>query len=115
MAALDTDDLAYLRTKLGSTVNEDTNPEVVDDLQERYDRLGDVKLVAAEVLRQRMADIADVQNNPLNYTIPGDYSQNAADNAAFLAKMLAEVEAEAGVPGGSIMTAVQPACRRWGR
>lgn len=107
------EELAYLRTKLGSTVNEDTFPEVVDDLETRFARLQDVRLVAVEVLRQRLADIADVANNPLNYTIPGDYSQDASANVEFLTKMLAEAEQDAGVPGSSTMTSISPKDDRW--
>jgi hypothetical protein len=109
------DELAYLRTKLGSTVNEDTNPDIVDDLETRYDRLGDVRLVAVEVLRQRLADIADALNNPLNFSIPGEYSQDASGNIAYLTRMLADVEQEAGVPGDSVMTSVSPRNDRWCR
>lgn len=107
------DELAYLRTKLGSTVNDETNPEVIDDLETRFTRLQDVGLVAVEVLRQRLADISDVQNNPLNYTIPGEYSQDASNNIAYLTKMLADAEQEAGVPGSSVVTSVSPGDNRW--
>jgi hypothetical protein len=106
---------AYLRGKLGSTVNEDTDPDVVDDLEDRYLRLGSVQLVAVEVLRQRLADIADVANNPLNFTVVGEYSQDSSGNVAFLQRMLNEAEQEAGVPGSSTMTAVQPGRGRWSR
>lgn len=109
------DELAYLRTKLGSQVNEDTNPAYVEDLEERYARLQDVKLVVVEVLRQRLADIADPLENPLNFTVVGEYSQNGADNVAFLTRLLADVEQEAGVPGGSTAVAVQPGTNRWSR
>lgn len=115
MPTLTEDDLAYLRTKLGSTVNDETNPAVVDDLQVRYDRLGDVKLVVVEVLRQRIADIADIDNNPLNYTIPGEYSRDASGNMEFLRRMLSDAEQEAGVPGSSVMVAVPPGRTTWNR
>ena len=113
--AFTADELAYLRTKLGSTVDEDLFPDVVDDLETRFTRLQDVRLVAVEVLRQRLADIADLQNNPLNYTIPGDYSQDASGNVAYLTRMLADVEQEAGVPGSSTVIGVPPADDRWRR
>lgn len=109
------EELAYLRTKLGSTVNDDTNPEVIEDLETRFARLQDVSLVAIEVLRQRLADIADVQNNPLNFTVVGEYSQDASNNIAYLTKMLAEAEGEAGVPGSSVVTGISPADDRWRR
>lgn len=113
MASFTDDDLAYLRTKLGSSVNETTNPDVVSDLEDRYDRLGDVKLVVVEVLRERLADIADALNNPLNFTVVGEYSQDASGNVAFLTRALADAEQDAGVPGDSVMTAVQPGPSRW--
>jgi hypothetical protein len=109
------DQLAYLRTKLGSTVNDGTDPDVVDDLEDRFLRLGSVQLVAVEVLRQRLADIADLQNNPLNFTVTGEYSQDSSANVAFLQRMLNDAEQEAGVPGSSTMTAVQPGRSRWSR
>jgi hypothetical protein len=113
--AFSDDELAYLRTKLGSTVNEDTNPAVVDDLETRFDRLHDVKLVVVEVLRQRLADIADAAENPLNFTVVGEYSQDASANVAFLEKMLARAEQEAGVAGLSTVVGVEPADDRWRR
>lgn len=113
--AFTADELAYLRTKLGSTVDEDTNPAVVEDLEDRYTRLGSVQLVVVEVLRQRIADIADVQNNPLDFTVVGEYSQDASKNVEFLQRMLSDAEQEAGVPGSSVMIAVQPGPGRWAR
>lgn len=113
--AFTAEELAYLRTVLGSTVNEDTNPEVVEDLEDRFLRLQDVKLVAVEVLRQRIADIADVQNNPLNFTVVGEYSQDASGNIAYLKALLAQVESDAGVSGGSTLIGVPPADDRWRR
>ena len=115
MAALTEDDLAYLRTKLGSSVNDETNPAVVDDLQVRYDRLGSLQLVVVDVLRQRLADIANPLENPLSYTIPGEYGQDASGNVTFLTKALAQAEQEAGVPGSSVMVAVPPGRTTWNR
>lgn len=107
--------LAYLRTKLGSTVNEDTDPDVVSDLEDRYLRLGSAELVAVEVLRQRLADVSDIANNPLNFNVSGEYSQDSSANVAFLQRMLSETEEEAGVPGSSTLIAVPPGRSRWGR
>lgn len=115
MAAFTEEDLAYLRTKLGSSVNETTNPDLVTDLEDRYDRLGSVQLVVVEVLRERLANIADIQNNPLNFTVVGEYSQDASANVAFLTRALADAEQDAGVPGSSVMVAVQPGPGRWAR
>lgn len=113
--AFTADELAYLRTKLGSTVNEDTNPDVVEDLEDRYARLQDVKLVAVEVLRQRVADISNVLENPLQFSISGEYSQDASAGLPWLLKMLAEAEQDAGVPGASVMTSISPSDDRWRR
>lgn len=109
------EELAYLRTKLGSTVNEDTNPAVVEDLETRFDRLQDVRLVAVEVLRQRVADISNVLENPLQFTIPGEYGQDASAGLPWLLKMLSETEQEAGVPGSSTVTGISPTDDRWRR
>jgi len=109
-------DLAYLRTRLGSTVNEDTNPEVTDDLEERFARLLSLPLVVVEVLQQRLADVANAAENPLNYTIPGEYSQDASANVAFLKEALADARDEAGVNApGSLLTAVRAPRSRWRR
>jgi hypothetical protein len=115
MAAFTEEDLAYLRTKLGSSVNEETNPDFVDTLQEIYDRVGTLQLTVVEVLRTRLATIADPLANPLNYTIVGEYSQDGSANVAFLKAALAQAEEDAGVPGGSTLTAVPPGPNRWGR
>jgi hypothetical protein len=115
MASFTEEELAYLRSKLGSTVNETTNPDVVTDLEDRYDRLDSVQLVVVEVLRERLADIADILNNPLNFTVVGEYSQDASKNVDFLTRALADAEQEAGVPGGSVAVAVQPGPHRWSR
>lgn len=115
MAAFTEEDLAYLRSKLGSSVNETTNPAIVEDLEDRYDRLGTLQLVVVEVLRERLASIADIENNPLNFTVVGEYSQDASKNVEFLKSALADAEQEAGVPGGSVMVAVQPGPNRWAR
>lgn len=116
MAAFTDDDLAYLRARLGSIVNEDTNAAYVDELQDRYDRLGTVPLVVVEVLQQRLADIADPLTNPLNFNIVGEYSQDGSGNAAFLKQALADAMNEAGVtPPGSTLTAVRAPRSRWRR
>lgn len=65
MADLTDSDLAYLSTVLGSDLDE-------GDLQERYDRLGDTRKVASEVLDIRYADLLA---KPDSFTIPGEYSE----------------------------------------
>jgi hypothetical protein len=110
------EELAYLRTRLGSTVNEDTNPEVIADLEDRQARLHTPALIVVEVLQQRLADIANAAENPLNYTIPGEYSQDASANVAFLKEALADARDEAGVDApGSLLTAVRAPRSRWRR
>jgi len=113
MATLTDDDLAYLRTWLGSIVNADTNAAYVDSLQEIYDRRGTLLLVVVDTLRERLANIADPFNNPLSYNIAGEYSQDGSANVAFLTKLLSRAEQEAGVPGQSVMTSATPADDRW--
>lgn len=108
------DELAYLRSRLGSTVNEDTNPDVVEDLEDRYTRLQSVPAVVLEVLRQQLADL--ITGGPLQFAIPGDYSQDASNNVALLQKAISQAADEAEDPtGGSVLHAVPPACSRWGR
>lgn len=114
MAAFTEEDLAFLRSRLGSTVNDDTNPDVVEGLQERYDRIGTLPGVVLEVLRQQLADY--VTGGPLQFSIPGDYSQDASNNIALLQRAISDAEAEAEDPGAeSVMHAVAPPCSRWSR
>lgn len=113
--AFTAEQIAYLRTRLGTVVDEDTNPTLVENLEERYDRLGTVQLVAVEVLRERLADIANALANPLSFSISGEYSQDSAANVPFLKSMLALAEQEAGVPGSSLAVAVPPGPGRWRR
>jgi hypothetical protein len=113
--AFTADELAYLQTRLGSSVDEDLNPTLVEDLETRYDRLGTAPLVAVEVLRIRLATIADPLNNPLNFTVPGEWSQDSTANVAFLREMLRLAEQDAGVPGSSVVTGISPPDDRWRR
>lgn len=113
--AFTADQLAYLRTRLGTTVDEDANPSVVENLEDRYARLGSVQLVVVEVLEERLADIANPLENPLNFNISGEYSQDGSANVAFLKQALSDAQQEAGVPGSSTLTAVQPGRGRWRR
>lgn len=73
--------LAYYRSKLGTTIDE-------VDLQARYDRLGDDRLVAAEVLDQR---VADALLKPLSFTIPGEYAEDRTKNLDLLTVRAREV------------------------
>jgi hypothetical protein len=67
--ALTTEELAYLRSELGTDIDQ-------VDLQERHDRLGNVQAVAAEVVRERLATVI---NAPTSFTIPGAYSESRSD------------------------------------
>jgi hypothetical protein len=108
------DDLAYLRSRLGSTVNEDTNADVVDDLEDRYARLQSLPRVVLEVLRQQLADL--ITGGPLQFSIPGDYSQDASNNVALLTKAVNQAAEEAEDPTvGSVLQAVRPPRSRWAR
>jgi hypothetical protein len=113
--AFTADEIAYLQTRLGSAVNEDTNPTLIDDLETRYARLGTAPLVAVEVLRIRLANIADPFGSPLQYAISGEYSQDGSNNVAFLKDMLRRAEEDAGLPdsSGGVLTSVPPADDRW--
>lgn len=112
--AFTADELAFLRSRLGSTVNEDTNPTVVEDLEDRFTRLQSLPKVVLEVLRQQLADL--VTGGPLQFSIPGDYSQDASNNVALLTKAVNQAAEEAEDPTvGSILQAVPPPRSRWRR
>lgn len=97
MAALTEDQLALARVELGTELNE-------DDLQERYDRLGnDLPLAIVEVLRQRLADLLAA---PASFSTP-DYSQTTTENIKALVAQIAELNS-AGSGGLSVVRVVQP-------
>lgn len=79
--ALTDDQVAYYKANLGSTIDE-------VDLEARYTRLGDDRLVAAEVLDQR---VADALLKPLSFTIPGDYAEDRSKNIELMAAKAREV------------------------
>jgi hypothetical protein len=109
-------DLAYLRGKLGTTVDETTNPVLIDDLETRYARLGTLPLVALEIVRERLADIANAAENPLSFTVVGEYSQDGSKNLPALEALVHELENEAGVhPAYSTLRSAPPARSRWRR
>lgn len=112
--AFDVGQLAYLRSRLGRTVDEDTNPEVVDALQVRYDRLLSVQAVVLEVLREQLANL--LMGGPLQFSIPGDYSQDASNNVALLQQAITMAANEAQDEAGAAVLHAVPAPRsRWGR
>ena len=59
--------VAQLQAELGTSLD-------FEDLTARYERLADLDAVITEVLRIRLADI---NAGPTNFTIPGEYSQDA--------------------------------------
>lgn len=96
----------YLETRLGSPLD--------DDIEDRLTRLGgpgNEPAVAVEVLEIRLANL---QRNPLQFSIPGDYSEDRSNNVALLKKALADAQQDDG-SGPSILVAVPPAPSRWGR
>lgn len=64
--ALSAPDIAFLKAELGATVD-------LADLQTRHARLGDVRAVAAEVVRERFAALLA---GPSSFSIPGVYSES---------------------------------------
>ena len=85
------DELAYLRGRLGSTIDE-------DDLDERYARVGNVPAVAAEVLRERLSDLLD---QPTSFALSGVYSESNAGRIAELKSVIFECDADAGILKGA--------------
>lgn len=77
------DQLAYLRSELGP----DTTAE---EVQARWERHGDVRLVVAEVVRERLAALVA---GPAQFSLSGVYSQNAAENIKALREQLQRVVA----------------------
>ena len=96
MALLTDDQLALARVELGTDMDE-------DDLQERYDRLGDLTAAIAEVLRQRLADLLAA---PASFNTP-DYSQTTTENIKALTAQIERVGV-AGVAGPSVVRIVSP-------
>jgi hypothetical protein len=87
MADISDDDLDALHALVAT----DTDDGGVDDgdLFDRYDRLGNIYLVAQEILNIRLNAILV---NPASFTITGAYSQNASANIAGLEKQLANIQ-----------------------
>lgn len=105
MAALTEGELALARAELGTTMNE-------DDLQERYDRLGDVNAAVSEVLRQRLSDLL---LDPASFNTP-DYGQSTSENIKALQAQLERVGGTAGTVGGlSTVRIVSPQSSSYSR
>lgn len=77
-------DLAYLRTQLGSTLDE-------ADLQARADRLQSVVHVAHEVVSERLATLLQ---DPASFTLPGVLSVGTGENIKALQAQAAGLRAQ---------------------
>ncbi|MDI3417944.1 hypothetical protein [Streptomyces luteolus] len=74
-------DYAYLRSELGPTDR--------DNLDARYQRLGSLQAVAAEVLRERKAALV---SDPLSVTVQGVATVNNAENVRALERQIMALE-----------------------
>lgn len=83
---LTTNQRYWVRSEIGL----DPPPEDYE-LDAAYDRLGSKAAVAAEVIRQRRADLL---SGPLSFAVEG-YSQNAAGNIQALDAQLKSLDAQA--------------------
>lgn len=79
MADLTDEQLILLRRQVGGSPSD-------DDLQEAFDRLGDLAEVAREVLQIRLANLRAA---PATFAVPGEYSQSTAENLRALEAQLA--------------------------
>lgn len=71
--------LAYLRSELGDEVDE-------DDLFDRYARLGDLRDVAMEVVRQRLSNVLSGSGS---FNVPGVYAE---DNTSVIRGLQAQIQ-----------------------
>lgn len=76
--------VAYLRSELGADVD-------LAEVQTRWERLGDVRLVVLEVVRERLAAF---QAGPAQFSLAGVYSQSTGENIRALREQLARVVGE---------------------
>lgn len=99
---LSTAQRAYVRSEVG-----DTPPD--GDLDARYDRLGSPQQVVMEVLRERLTAM---MAGPAQFDLPGQYSQNMAENIRALERKLTRVATETDPQGGPDVLVSRPARRR---
>lgn len=78
MAALTDAQISWLRSEVGASTTE-------DDLQARFDRLGSIRDVAMEVLRERRASYLE---QPLSLNLAGVASVDYTNNVAALERRL---------------------------
>lgn len=77
------DQLAELRAELGPDLT-------AAEVQPRWERHGDLRLVALEVVRERLAALLA---GPATFTVPGVYSQSTAPNLTAYREQLARLSA----------------------
>ncbi|MFD9796785.1 hypothetical protein ACFWXK_38210 [Streptomyces sp. NPDC059070] len=99
--ALTEPDLAYLRAQLG-TVDQ-------ADAETRLRRLGDVRMVAVEILRERRATLVA---DPLTVTVQGVATVNNAENVRALERQIADISATDTGTGAEFALPVPIARRR---
>jgi hypothetical protein len=78
MAELSETQLAWLHSEVGTRLTD-------EQLQERYDRLGSVRDVALEALRERRTELID---SPLDVSVVGVASVNNAENVKAIERRL---------------------------
>lgn len=78
--------IAAIRIEIGSA-----EPPTDDDLYETFDRLGDVKAVATEVLRARLGELL---SGPAQFSVSGQYSENNTANIEALRQQVNELESD---------------------
>lgn len=77
---LTTDDLAWVRGKVGSDPSD-------ADLHARYDRLGSKQAVAREVWSERLADLSA---RPAKIDVDGELAQDTSENMRSIHRILAD-------------------------
>lgn len=101
--ALDTDQDAYFKERLGSGYDD-------FDAEERLIRLGGAGFesgVVVEVLNQRLADLSV---RPASFTVVGEYSEDRSKNIALVQEQLVTAQNEAAAAGvGVADVAIQQA------
>lgn len=97
------DELIELRSHIGTAT-----PPTDDELDEMYERLGSVTAVAYEVTRQRLANLV---NEPAQFSVPGEYSQNVGENIKALQAKLSELGSAVPVDSGPLMLERDPSWR----
>jgi hypothetical protein len=93
--ALDDNDLAYLRSWVGTAAPTDV------ELEAAHERLGDLHAVALEVLRQRLADLLA---DPASFGVGSDYREDRSSNIRSLEAQVRKLEAIVGEGPGALTT-----------